>query len=75
MSNTKGQEEKRRPASDGPELRFGGVEFNLAPDAQDRLRRLFTILAAHFAEKDVAEKERDSPWQSSPEAGDEDAGQ
>ena len=29
----------------GPEPRLGGIIHNPAPDAEDRLRRLFTILA------------------------------
>ena len=42
-----------------PELRFVGVEFKPAPDAQDRLRRLFTILASHFADKDSIDEGQD----------------
>ena len=48
MKETTGQEQPKRrgrPPSDGPELRVVGVNVNPAPDAQDRLRRLFTILA------------------------------
>ena len=48
MRETTGQEQPKRrgrPPSDGPELRVVGVNVNPAPDAQDRLRRLFTILA------------------------------
>ena len=53
MSNAKGQSKKSKPGGDGPGLRFAGVEFRPAPDAQDRLRRIFTILAGHFAERDA----------------------
>lgn len=48
MKETTGQDQPKkrgRPPSDGPELRVVGVNVNPAPDAQDRLRRLFTILA------------------------------
>ena len=48
MKETAGQEQPKRrgrPPSDGPELRVVGVNVNPAPDAQERLRRLFTILA------------------------------
>ena len=38
-------ERRNRPARDGPELRVVGVDVNPAPDAEERLRRLFTILA------------------------------
>ena len=34
---------------DSPELRVVGIHFNPAPDAQDRLRRIFTILLEHAA--------------------------
>ena len=54
MRDTTGQEQPKkrgRPPSDGPELRVVGVNVNPAPDAQDRLRRLFTILA-RLAEDD-----------------------
>ncbi|MDE2842093.1 MAG: hypothetical protein OXN21_01795 [Chloroflexota bacterium] len=33
-------------ANDGPELKVVGIDFKPAPDAEDRLRRLFTILAS-----------------------------
>ena len=36
---------RRRPARDGPEIRVVGIDVKPAPDAQARLRRLFTILA------------------------------
>ena len=54
-------EQGKRPnrAKSEPEMRFVGVEFKPAPDAQDRLRRLFTILAAHFAERDPVEEKQD----------------
>ena len=60
MSDTNQQTGKRKPTDNGTDLRFVGVEFKPAPDAQDRLRHLFTILAGHFAERDADEK-RQSP--------------
>ena len=36
---------RKRPARDGPEIRVVGIDVKPAPDAQARLRRLFTILA------------------------------
>ena len=59
MKDTGKQRGKREPAKDARELRFVGVEFKPAPDAQDRLRRLFTILAAHFAERDQVKVKQD----------------
>ena len=48
MKETTGQEQPKRRgrrASDAPEMRVVGIDFKPAPDAEDRLRRLFTILA------------------------------
>ena len=48
MKDFNGQEQPKRrgrPPRDAPELRVVGIDFKSAPDAQDRLRRLFTILA------------------------------
>ena len=39
-----GRNKTRRPARDAPGMRVSGVDFNPGPDAQERLRRLFTIL-------------------------------
>ncbi len=46
MSGTRNQ---RKPRYAGPEPRVGRIESNPAPDAEDRLRRLFTLLAKHIA--------------------------
>ena len=35
---------RRRPAGEDPEMRVVGIDVKPAPDAQERLRRLFTIL-------------------------------
>ena len=48
MKETTGQKQPKRrgrQASDAPEMRVVGIDFKPAPDAEDRLRRLFTILA------------------------------
>ena len=42
---------RKRPAGDGPEIRVVGIDVRPAPDAQARLRRLFTILV-ELAEDD-----------------------
>jgi len=55
MSDAKKYSGKSKTAGGESELRFVGVEFKPALDAQDRLRRLFTILAAHFAQRDPVE--------------------
>ena len=44
MKDRKGQKRRGRPAGDAPEMRVVGIDFNPAPDAGERLRRLFTML-------------------------------
>ena len=64
MKETTGQEQPKkrgRPPSDGPELRVVGVYVNPAPDAQDRLRRLFTILARVMEDRPPTPKTDPSP--------------
>ena len=50
----------RRTARDEPELRFVGIDVKPAPDAQDRLRRIFTILLEHAASERHAAPAKDS---------------
>lgn len=62
MKETTGQEQPKRRgrrAVDDPELRVVGIDFKPAPDAQERLRRLFTILA-RVVEGDPATPEAES---------------
>jgi len=61
MKETTGQKQPKRRgrrANDGPELRVVGIDFKPAPDAEERLRRLFTILA-RVVESDPATPEAD----------------
>ncbi len=50
MKDTTGKTEdnrrkrRERPAREDPEMRIVGIDVKPAPDAQERLRRLFTIL-------------------------------
>ena len=44
MRDAKRQNRRRRPARDAPEIRVVGIDVKPAPDAEERLRRLFTIL-------------------------------
>ena len=48
------------------ELRVVAINCNPAPDAQDRLRRLFTILLEHAARERQAADDGDSPADSLP---------
>ena len=57
---------RKRPAGDGPEIRVVGIDVKPAPDAQARLRRLFTILV-ELAADDPPRPETDPQ----PDDGDE----
>ena len=61
MEDAKRQNRKRKPAGDDLDLRVVAINCNPAPDAQDRLRRLFTILLKH-----AAEERRDAPGENAP---------
>ena len=49
-----------RSAANTPEMRVVGIDVKPAPDAQDRLRRIFTILLEHAARERQAASEKDS---------------
>ena len=61
MEDTTGKNRRRKPSRDEPELRFVGIDVKPAPDAQDRLRRIFTILLEHAASERRAAPAKDSP--------------
>ena len=64
MKDTTGRNQPKRrgrPATDSPELRVVGIDFNPAPDAEERLRRLFMLLASHFAGEEAKPPEQKSP--------------
>ena len=44
MKDTNGKNRRRRHAADAPEISIIGIDIKPAPDAEERLRRLFTIL-------------------------------
>ena len=56
MNDSKSQTRPKTPGRDAGELRVVAINCNPAPDAQDRLRRLFTLLLKH-----AAEERRDAP--------------
>ncbi len=72
MKDTTGQDQPKRrgrPPRDAPELRVVGIDVKPAPDAEERLRRLFTILAR------LVEDEPPMPGKdSSPDEGSEGRG-
>lgn len=51
LKEAKSQTRQKTSGRDSPELRVVGISFNPGPDAQDRLRRLFTLILEHAAEK------------------------
>ena len=44
MEDDKKQKKRGRPAEDAPDMKVVGIDFNPGPNAEERLRRLFTIL-------------------------------
>ena len=62
MEDTKTQDERGRPTGDAA-FEFGVVRVfsKPAPDADDRLRRLFTILLKPPAGDGQAESQKDAP--------------
>ena len=58
MRDTERQKRRRRPATDVPEIRVVRIDVNPAPDAEERLRRLFTILLK-LADDDLPQSETD----------------
>ncbi len=61
MAGTRAPRKRKTPRHARREPKLGRIEFNPSPDAEDRLRRLFTILASHFAEKDAVSMGKDCP--------------
>ena len=47
MRDAKNTNRGRKPCRAGQEMRVVGIHFNPGPDAQDRLRRIFTLLVKH----------------------------
>ena len=56
MEDAKRQNKRGRPDSDAPDMRVVGIDFNPGPDAEERRRRLFTILVK------LADDELPHPW-------------
>ena len=69
MAGTRDPRKPKTPRYAGPEPRIGRIEFNPAPDAQDRLRRLFTLLASHLTANDPKVAAPNCRGGSSPASG------
>ena len=65
----KGQNRKRRDAGDAPEIGVVRVFSNPGPDAEDRLRRLLSLMVRYATRDGQAPPEQDSP-SDAPDAGD-----
>ena len=52
---------RKRPGADAPEPRVVEISYNPGPDAQDRLRRLFTILIEYAVRDGSVAPEQHSP--------------
>ena len=57
MNDSESKTRPKNSGKDSPELRVVGIHFNPARDAQDRLRRIFTILLEHAARERQAAPE------------------
>ena len=61
MANTRNRDKPRKTSRARPELGVVRVQCNPAPDAEDRLRRLFTLLVKHAAGNGITPPEQKSP--------------
>ena len=66
MGDKRSQKRPKRSGRTGPELRVARVDCNPGPDAEERLRRLFTLLVKHAARDRLPALEKDSPSDASP---------
>ena len=62
----KGQNRKRRDAGDAPEIGVVRVFSNPGPDAEDRLRRLLSLMVRYATRDGQAPPEQDSPTDAQP---------
>ena len=67
--DTNSQNKPKTPAKESPELRVVSIDFNPGPDAQDRLRRLFSLLVKYA----VRDRQLPPRADSSPDGGGEEA--
>ena len=66
MEAKSGQKRPKSPRRAGPEPRVVRVDCNPGPDAEDRLRRLFTLLVTYAARDQLPVPEQDTPADASP---------
>ena len=68
MEETKNQHKPKGTRKDPGELRVVSIDFNPGPDAQDRLRRLFSLLVKLATEDKLPTPEGDSSSEDDGEA-------
>ena len=61
MADTRNRDKPRNPSRAGPELGVVRVQCNPAPDAQDRLRRIFSLMVKYATRDGTTPPERKSP--------------
>ena len=66
MENAKSQDKPKGSSRGGPELGVVSIDFNPGPDAQDRLRRLFTLLVKYATKDKLSPSDTDSPSKDDP---------
>ena len=60
MSDTNDGDIKKKARTKAPELKLVGIDYNVGPDAEDRLRRLVSIPLRHAARQRQAATEKDA---------------
>ena len=66
MKDANSRHKRGNSLSDSQELKLAGIDYNVGPDAEDRLRRIFTILLGHAARERQAATEKDAPDDAAP---------
>ena len=69
MAKARNPDGKKKDGRSGPAPIVVEVRCTPTPDAQERLRRIFTILAKHTAGDGLSELEKDSSTEDSSEVG------
>ena len=60
MADTRNRDKPKNSSRAGPELGVVRIQCNPAPDAQDRLRRLFTLLVKYATGDGTTSQEKDA---------------
>ena len=66
MKDKNRQQKPKISGRDSPDLRVAEVRYNPGPDAEDRMRRLFSLLVKYATKDRQAAPEEDSPSDAPP---------